>query len=483
MINSVAEAVLFRLGFSVMYAFILIINFNQRDDRERRTIATERVPRLTADIATAALYLLIIGVVWWAGNKAGWKWMMNYSFSVFVSTVAHMAAYDVIILLAMPRLRRMISARACSYLWSLPFFSFVAMRNFSAYPKSLLHISLPNMMARILFWIWIAGFAGVMLWKITSHLLFRHRILSDTRQPDANTIDLWREEQKQAGGVNMDYPLVISPHVTTPLSIGIFRWSIRVVLPERSYTQEELRLIFRHELIHINRGDGGNKMLRITFAASCWFFPVIWKAIHRSEEDMELSCDETVLLDATEEERQHYAGLLLRTAGDERGFTTCLAASAQTMRYRLKNVVQPVERDSGVLVLAVIFAVMLMTFGWFSLGYEKVSGHEVIFEGHELSEFVVADRSIREEKREELITYLAGLEFEKITGIYGNVSSKNDFDVVLAGPDGTFWVILTEESLYIQPFSSDRRRVSPRVVSEIDWEYLDSCLAPWVFQY
>jgi len=153
------------------------------------------------------------------------------------------------------------------------------------------------------------------------------------------------------------------------------------------------------------------------------------------------------------------------------------------MRYRLKNVVQPVERDSGVLVLAVIFAVMLMTFGWFSLGYEKVSGHEVIFEGHELSEFVVADRSIREEKREELITYLAGLEFEKITGIYGNVSSKNDFDVVLAGPDGTFWVILTEESLYIQPFSSDRRRVSPRVVSEIDWEYLDSCLAPWVFQY
>ena len=46
---------------------------------------------------------------------------------------------------------------------------------------------------------------------------------------------------------------------------------------------------------------------------------------------------ETVLLDADSSVKRQYAGLLLKTAGDERGFTTCLSASAGALRYRLKR--------------------------------------------------------------------------------------------------------------------------------------------------
>ena len=45
-----------------------------------------------------------------------------------------------------------------------------------------------------------------------------------------------------------------SDAVTTPLSIGLYNRTTRIVLPMRAYTQEELSLILRHEIIHISRG-------------------------------------------------------------------------------------------------------------------------------------------------------------------------------------------------------------------------------------
>ena len=44
--------------------------------------------------------------------------------------------------------------------------------------------------------------------------------------------------------------------------------------------------------------------------------------MRKSADDFELSCDESVLLAQPQPVRRQYAELLLKTAGDERGFTT-----------------------------------------------------------------------------------------------------------------------------------------------------------------
>ena len=44
-----------------------------------------------------------------------------------------------------------------------------------------------------------------------------------------------------------------------------------------------------------------------------------------------------------------YSELILSTAGDERGFTTCLSASAKSLRYRLSRVMRPQKRLPGFL--------------------------------------------------------------------------------------------------------------------------------------
>ncbi|MFR3289972.1 MAG: hypothetical protein ACLTSG_06665 [Lachnospiraceae bacterium] len=85
----------------------------------------------------------------------------------------------------------------------------------------------------------------------------------------------------------------------------------------------------------------------------------------RSAEDLELSCDEAVLFGAPKDERRRYADLLLSTAGDARGFTTCLSATGRSLRYRLKNVMQPPMKAGGALAigLAVFFHAVVLRAG------------------------------------------------------------------------------------------------------------------------
>ena len=81
----------------------------------------------------------------------------------------------------------------------------------------------------------------------------------------------------------------------------------RVVLPLRAYTPDELHLIFRHEMIHICRGDSVSKFFLTFCTALCWFNPLMWRAMRNSAEDMELSCDESVLQEADSATRRESA--------------------------------------------------------------------------------------------------------------------------------------------------------------------------------
>ncbi len=85
------------------------------------------------------------------------------------------------------------------------------------------------------------------------------------------------------------------------------------------------------------------------------FNPFLWIAMKKSAEDLELSCDEAVLVHADADTRRRYAELILKTAGDSRGFTTCLSASAASLRYRLRQVVRPGRRHSGALLAGLFF--------------------------------------------------------------------------------------------------------------------------------
>lgn len=260
-----------------------------------------------------------------------------------------------ILLILLPLLRRYFSARSCATLWLLPVISFVW--PLYCVPRSPVS---PNAATYCLLVIWAAGFVILFTGCILSHLFLRRTIRrTASAETDPETLHIWQEEM-DALGFMTPVRLVRTPAVHAPFSIGHTKKTRMCILPMRAYTERELRLIFRHELHHLRRRDTDSKLFFAFCGCLCWFNPLVHLAIRRAADDLELSCDEIVLEHADAETRNFYADLLLNTAGERRGFTTCLSARAASLRYRLKRITHARKTSEGTVMIMLFMFLFLL---------------------------------------------------------------------------------------------------------------------------
>ena len=487
-----------RLIFSGLFGLAFAYAVFSRFDREvgsesldeRREKYAPLIPSLLLPLFLAALWIMLL-ITRGTGESA--RFMLSMCFGIF----AHISIYYIVLILLLPLLRRIISARACAMLWIIPNYLYITQQEFMATPHPLLIIPVRGRLIWVLFGLWLAGFVVVMVWKISEHFIFRSKVLKNAHvSDDAAISEVWQKVIADSRIKKPRFRLLISPDVDVPLSIGLTRRSTRVILPQRSYSSEELELILRHEIVHIGRADSSSKFFLLFCTAMCWFNPLMWLAMKKSTEDLELSCDETVLLDADEDKRKLYAALLLSSAGDSRGFTSCLSASAKTMRHRLKSVVRPPVSRSGALIVGAVFFLLCMTSGYVTMAYDEKSGAEIIYKSSDgvidptyeitdLNSYPAHNgftylRSLQSE--EDMERYLAGLQLSTLAGNYSLSEYDNTLLLFCKGPDGDFGIQLMDNTVRIIPFgksSSESRTYY--VYDGIDWEYVGSLLSKhWI---
>ena len=409
---------------------------------------------------------------------------LSACFTIFL----HISLYYLVLLLILPFLRKVISARACAMLWLVPNYLYVIHQSYMELPSPLIVITAKGNLTWILFAIWLAGFAAVLVWKIIEHLVFRHHVLRDARPiTDPDVLSVWNTIVEDSRFKRPKFKLVTSPNVTTPLTIGLNRRATRVVLPEKKYSKEDLELILRHEIVHIGREDAWNKFFMVFCTAMCWFNPLMWIAMRKSANDMELSCDETVLLGADDATRKQYAILLLDTAGDERGFTTCLSATANAMRYRLQNITKPVKRRSGALIVGAVFFILCMTSGYVALAYEGNSGAQLIYQCDDYNSYVIRSVSLKNDEfatnyeiadEEAFHSYLSGLTLYELTGNYSFNDSERCFTYLMDTQGGTMAVLLYDNAVKTVWLHSDAQAEYYYVPEGIDWNYIKTIIIP-----
>ena len=348
-----------RLLFAAVIAVAAagLIRYNRsREDKRRPLMLRGYAYTSVLGLQMLPFYLVFRFLLSSAFNRAlNWQG----AFMEVMMIAAHVAVFDAVMLLLLPLLRRRISAAVCAALWFLPNVLHLRLLPYTSNgPLFLLRMS--ERTARTAALVWLAGFAAVMLWRTAEHLRFRRRLIRGAVPVPKQVSALWRASLAQLGEDRVR-GLVVTPVIASPLTAGLF--SHVMALPDRAYTEEELRLIFLHELVHVQRRDSGKKFFMAFFTALCWFDPLVWIAMRRAGEDTELGCDETVLQGTDAETRRKYADLLLKTAGDGRGFTTCLSASASGLRYRLRQVMAPGKKAAGAVVAAVLVFALVLSYG------------------------------------------------------------------------------------------------------------------------
>lgn len=392
------------------------------------------------------------------------------------------SVYFTLLLLFLPVLRKYYTARTCATLWLIPVFLFY--QPYMIYSQNVLppalRLYIPGEIAAGIFLIWISGFAVIFTLQTVSHLRFA-KSLRDHSRPveDPVLLGKWSDMQKK-----VDYTLPVElrycSQIRSPLSVGMRKKKQITYLPERIFTEEEAELIFCHELHHIQRKDTHTKFFLRFCNALGWIHPFVWLAVKQAEDDLELSCDEIVLKNADPGMRKKYAELLLTVTGDSLGYSTCLSASAKTLRYRLRAVMPGKPKRLGICLLFVVMFLSTLCAGRVGLVTARGSAAEVT--GIDMSEMTDVNvwfsgdgDTLEVRASDALSKYLSSLEVEKRITIY-----VSDYDINRPVLDGNFGradagFCLTDTYLTIY----DRENAQTEqyfLCVPTDWEYIRSLM-------
>ncbi len=219
---------------------------------------------------------------------------------------------------------------------------------------------LKEILARPVFWmvIWGLGTAFCAGGCIVGYVRF-YRALKETFRP-ANESDRQIYDGIYGGAKPT---LVRSCCVKTPMLMGLRKPVL--ILPNRIYAPRMLESILRHELTHYHRMDLLYKWFAAAVFALHWFNPFM--GLFRRELDRlcELSCDEFILREMTQEEKQNYGETLLSLAAirslPRSVVATTFATEKRTLKERLEQIMT--YKHGGKKTIALALAILLLFSG------------------------------------------------------------------------------------------------------------------------
>lgn len=134
------------------------------------------------------------------------------------------------------------------------------------------------------------------------------------------------------------------------MCVGVLRKTI--YLDTQNRNQEEIYWILRHELTHVAIQDMGIKVILLLVRGLYWFHPLVHWLAKSIERDLEITCDERTVEDASLEERKAYSMAILNSVreGNHKRrlakLSTAFVESKETLKERLEHILDMKLKDS-----------------------------------------------------------------------------------------------------------------------------------------
>jgi beta-lactamase regulating signal transducer with metallopeptidase domain len=254
--------------------------------------------------------------------------------------------------------------------------------------------ALPLTPPQLLFLLW-AGLVAAMLtlWAVRAWQV--HRLLATGAATAPAALQQEVADLGRSLGLRQEVPVQVLPAdggLATPAVFGVFR--PRILLPAElveSTTQETLKPVLLHELLHIRRGDPWVNFLQGLVQILYFFHPFVWWANRQLRRERELACDEAVVRELGGESRSYMACLIdfarrLRPVRRIQLPMPAMAESKSFLKQRLERLARrprhlsPLLRQAlGAAVLAfALFASLLATRAADPPAHADLAGAQVV---------------------------------------------------------------------------------------------------------
>ncbi len=187
--------------------------------------------------------------------------------------------------------------------------------------------------------------AGSLVMAIAQYVSYRTFVKNCVRKiskpEDENIKGIFDEAVRETDSDACKVRLYENSETATPFVMGIFRQSI--ILPDKCRKYPHLKLILLHECFHVKRRDTLYKYIMLAANCFLWFDPLAYFIRYISYQDVEISCDESVVKGKTKEERLEYGKFLVDSAGNRKGkdntFHAYWNSSKSILKHRIDAVI------------------------------------------------------------------------------------------------------------------------------------------------
>lgn len=155
-----------------------------------------------------------------------------------------------------------------------------------------------------------------------------------------------------------------SSRISTPLTYGIFNPIILMPKNTKWDNIQQIEYILTHEFIHIRRFDAATKLFLTAALCIHWFNPLVWAMYILSNRDVELSCDETVILLFGDTTKSAYARTLI-SMEEKRNSLIPLSNnfSRNAIEERITAIMKTKKITVGAIIISVVvFAIIAILF-------------------------------------------------------------------------------------------------------------------------
>lgn len=214
--------------------------------------------------------------------------------------------------------------------------------------------------------IWLGGMTVFATAQICAYLRLRRQIWRWRSPASARVQACWEKVSHELAVQHLP-PLFLCPAIGTPMLVGALRPNL--LLPHEDYSEDQLRCIFRHELIHLRRGHLWCKLAILLANCVHWFNPAIYLLADEANKDIELACDEETILGFSDNERAIYGssiiGALPRQRRKDLMFTTNFGGAKEAIKLRLAALFDEKTKRRGrlgfcgILILVVALGITL----------------------------------------------------------------------------------------------------------------------------
>lgn len=156
--------------------------------------------------------------------------------------------------------------------------------------------------------VWILGFCELLFRYLWQYRKAIHSVESYAEPWDKQINALLRQVQQQTRRT-IKVQGYTAANIESAFGIGVIHK--RIILPDKDYTEAELRYVLLHEYTHFLNHDTVVKLLVTLFCIIFWWNPVVYLLQKDLEQNLEIKCDLSVARTLCGKERAAYLRTIL----------------------------------------------------------------------------------------------------------------------------------------------------------------------------